>query len=86
QLVGAMEEAEIDLWITPAAPGAAPAGLDSTGDPVMNLPWSQAGLPSLSLPAGRNAQRLPLGLQAIGRWWADESLLLWGAQLAETVG
>ncbi len=73
-----MEEHELDLWLTPSAVGAAPAGLESTGDPVMNLPWTQAGLPVLSVPAGRNAKGLPLGLQLIGRWWSDEKLLAWG--------
>ncbi len=85
QIQTRMEEQNLDLWISPAAPGAAPAGLEGTGDPVMNLPWSQAGLPSLSLPAGRNAAGLPLGLQAIGRWWADENLLHWGVELAKVV-
>ena len=41
----AMDSRSIDLWITPAAPGPAPAGLSSTGSPIMNLPFSQAGLP-----------------------------------------
>ncbi len=36
----------IDLWISPAATGPAPRGLESTGDPVMNLPWTHAGLPT----------------------------------------
>ncbi len=81
RLMALMEEHGIDLWITPAAPGAAPAGLESTGDPVMNLPWTQAGLPALSLPAGRNAEGLPLGLQLVGRWWGDENVLGWGRKI-----
>jgi Asp-tRNA(Asn)/Glu-tRNA(Gln) amidotransferase A subunit family amidase len=64
----------IDAWITPAAPGPAPAGLDSTGDPAMSVPWSMAGLPAVSLPAGQ-VGLLPLGLQCIGRHGEDESLL-----------
>ncbi|MCK7627439.1 amidase [Streptomyces sp. RS10V-4] len=67
--------AGIDLWIAPAATGPAPAGLATTGDSVMCLPWSNAGLPSLSLPAGRSAAGLPLGLELVGRWGADEELL-----------
>ncbi|MEM7587297.1 MAG: amidase [Acidobacteriota bacterium] len=80
-----MSEHEIDLWISPAAPGGAPAGLDSTGDPVMNLPWSQSGLPTLTVPAGRDAQRLPLGFQLTGRWWSDETLLAWGVDIEEAL-
>lgn len=73
--------AGIDLWLSPAAPGPAPEGLESTGDPVMNLPWTQAGLPTLSLPAGRTDSGLPLGLQVAGRGFADEALLDWGRDL-----
>jgi Asp-tRNA(Asn)/Glu-tRNA(Gln) amidotransferase A subunit family amidase len=69
------DAAGADLWIAPATVGAAPAGLASTGDPVMNLPWTHAGLPTLSLPAGKTADGLPLGLQLVGRWWGDEALL-----------
>jgi Asp-tRNA(Asn)/Glu-tRNA(Gln) amidotransferase A subunit family amidase len=72
-----MNEHGIELWLSPAAPGPAPKGLDSTGDPVMNLPWTHAGLPALNLPSGLNAEGLPLGLQLAGRWWADEQLLAW---------
>jgi Asp-tRNA(Asn)/Glu-tRNA(Gln) amidotransferase A subunit family amidase len=53
----------IDLWISPSAPGTAPEGIESTGDPVMNLPWTHAGLPSVSLPSGDNDEGLPFGLQ-----------------------
>ena len=69
-----MEENEIDAWITPAAPGAAPLWLEGTGDPVMNLPWTQAGLPSITLPTGENQMGLPLGSQLVGRWGQDERL------------
>lgn len=77
----AMDAERIDLWVSPAATGAAPRGLDSTGDPVMNLPWTQAGLPALSLPAGTDAHGLPFGLQLTARRGADESLLGWAAEL-----
>ena len=80
-----MDEHRLDLWISPPALGAAPRGLDSTGDPVMNIPWTQAGMPALSLPSGRNAAGLPLGLQVSARWWADEELLAWARELGEVV-
>ncbi len=71
----------IDLWISPSTVGPAPKGLDSTGDPVMNLPWTQAGLPTMNLPAGKNQDGLPLGLQIVGNWYKDESLLFWAKEL-----
>ncbi len=61
--------------MTPAATGPAPRGLDSTGDAVMSLPWSYAGLPAMSLPAGCAPDGLPLGLQCVGAAGADERLL-----------
>jgi Asp-tRNA(Asn)/Glu-tRNA(Gln) amidotransferase A subunit family amidase len=82
ELSAAMEENALDLWISPPALGAAPHGLGSTGDPVMNLPWTQAGMPAIALPAGRNAAGLPLGLQVTARAGADEELLAWARALA----
>ncbi|HEX9736724.1 MAG TPA: amidase family protein, partial [Thermoanaerobaculia bacterium] len=76
-----MNEHQMGLWISPAAPGPAPEGLGWTGDPVMNLPWTQAGLPTLGLPSGTSADGLPLGLQLAGRWYEDEALLLWAGDL-----
>lgn len=67
------------LWLAPSAVGAAPAGLASTGDPVMNLPWTQAGMPALGLPTGWSAQGLPLGSQFVAAYGQDEQLLAWGA-------
>ncbi|HYO11777.1 MAG TPA: amidase [Thermoanaerobaculia bacterium] len=76
-----MDRYRIDLWISPPALGAAPRGLDSTGDPVMNLPWTHAGVPTLCLPAGRNGDGLPMGLQIAGGLGDDEDLLFWAGDL-----
>lgn len=77
-----MQLAGIDLWVSPAAPGPAPQGIHATGDPAMNLPWTYAGLPSVTVPAGRAANGLPLGLQCVAPFMADEQLLAWAAPLA----
>jgi Asp-tRNA(Asn)/Glu-tRNA(Gln) amidotransferase A subunit family amidase len=76
----------IDIWITPSTIGPAPKGLDSTGDPIMNLPWTQAGLPAINLPAGKSQDGLPLGLQIVGNWYKDESLLFWAKDLERALG
>ena len=85
----AMEHAftdhKIDLWICPSTIGAAPKGLESTGDPIMNLPWTQAGLPVMNLPAGNSEEGLPLGLQLIANWYQDESLLFWAKDLEKVL-
>ena len=77
----AMDAAGIDLWVCPAASGPAPAGLASTGDPHLQLPWTHAGLPAVTLPWTTAAGGLPLGLQLVGRFMDDERLLAWAAQL-----
>ncbi len=78
-----MLQAGIDLWVCPAAPGPAPEGIDSTGSPIMNLPWTYAGMPTTTVPAGRAANGLPFGLQCVSAAMADEYLLEWLAPLAE---
>jgi Asp-tRNA(Asn)/Glu-tRNA(Gln) amidotransferase A subunit family amidase len=80
-----MTQAGIDLWVCPSAPGPAPQGITSTGSPLMNLPWTHAGMPAISLPAGHAANGLPLGLQCVGAFMTDEHLLKWAAHLAEVV-
>ena len=81
-----MDRHGLDVWIAPPALGAAPKGLDSTDDPVMNLPWTQAGLPAIQLPAGRDDQELPMGLQVVGRFGADGRLLTWAWKLETALG
>lgn len=82
ELSALMTTEGIDLWLSPAATGPAPLGLESTGNPVMNLPWTHAGLPTLSLPSGLNSSGLPFGLQLTGSWYGDEQLLKWGEKIA----
>lgn len=81
-----MERAGIDLWVCPSATGPAPEGLATTGSPLMNLPWTHAGVPAISLPAGKAANGLPLGLQCAGRFMQDERLLAWAEPMASIVG
>ncbi|HRN69369.1 MAG TPA: amidase family protein, partial [Promineifilum sp.] len=82
ELHGLMDAHGLDLWIAPAAVGAALPGLESTGDPVMALPWTHAGLPAVSLPAGTDAAGWPMGLQVVGRFGRDEELLALTARLS----
>ncbi|HLZ81678.1 MAG TPA: amidase [Ktedonobacteraceae bacterium] len=78
-----MSQNGIDLWLAPAATGPAPEGIISTGDPLMNLPWTHAGLPVITLPAGKAANGLPLGLQCVADFMADEKLVVWAEDIAK---
>lgn len=57
--------ADCDACVTLAAPGAAPVGLGSTGDPIFTVPTSLLGVPSVTLPVLED-EGLPLGLQLFG--------------------
>ena len=60
--------------LTPAAPGPAPLGLSTTGDPRMNAPWTAMGNPALSIPMPL-ASGLPLGLQLTADIGQDSRVL-----------
>jgi hypothetical protein len=50
-------------------------GLESTGDPIFNNPWSMTGNPPVSLPSGLRESGLPLAIQLVGSSFAEGSLL-----------
>jgi len=85
QMTQTMNDNQIDLWICPPAVGPAPKGLDSTGDPVLCLPWTQIGFPAINLPAGKNDEGLPMGFQLVGKWSTDEALLAWAKDIEKIV-
>jgi Asp-tRNA(Asn)/Glu-tRNA(Gln) amidotransferase A subunit family amidase len=64
---------EFDACLTLAAPGAAPVGLEWTGDPAFVVPGSMLGVPTISVPALEDGG-LPLGLQLLGFAHADAAL------------
>ena len=78
-------EATCDVVATPTSPTTAFRLGERTREPlqmylsdVFTAPASLAGLPSLSLPCGRDAG-LPVGLQLTGRAWDERCLLGLGA-------
>ena len=93
QARGDLDEARADfaaltekcsIWATPSALGSAPHGLETTGDPRCNAPFTALGVPSISLPFGKAANGLPLGLQLTAPA-GGEDLLLAAAQRCEDV-
>src|SRR6516162_9138461 len=67
--------ADVDVLLTPSAPGEAPKGLASTGEPNFDSIWTLAWTPCLTLPAGSGRSGLPLGIQLVGPRFRDEALL-----------
>lgn len=64
-----------DAIITPAAPGAAPAGFETTGDPVFNSLWSLCGTPAVTVPLLQAENGMPMGVQLVGPRGHDARLL-----------
>lgn len=64
-----------DVLLTPTIPEPAPEGLDSTGDPAFQSPWSLSGVPTITLPSGLSTNGLPLGIQLIAGTGGDRELL-----------
>jgi aspartyl-tRNA(Asn)/glutamyl-tRNA(Gln) amidotransferase subunit A len=65
----------VDCLVTPSAPTPALLGLDSTGDPAFNAPWSLCGFPTVTVPSGLTRGGLPLGMQLIDGHFREAHLL-----------
>jgi aspartyl-tRNA(Asn)/glutamyl-tRNA(Gln) amidotransferase subunit A len=86
--------AGVEAILTPTTPSAAFAiGERGRADPiemylndVFTVTVNMAGLPAISVPAGLDSQGLPLGLQLIGRPFAEETLFSLGAIIERAAG
>ncbi len=84
----------VDAILTPATPSAAfGIGEKGSGDPVemylndiFTVTVNMAGLPGIAVPAGFDAQGLPLGLQVIGRAFDEETLFAVGQAIEDAAG
>jgi Asp-tRNA(Asn)/Glu-tRNA(Gln) amidotransferase A subunit family amidase len=65
----------VDALLTFSAPGAAPKGLDWTGDPRFNRLWTLMGVPCINIPAIVTNGGLPVGVQVITRFGDDAGAL-----------
>ncbi|MEH2469498.1 aspartyl-tRNA(Asn)/glutamyl-tRNA(Gln) amidotransferase subunit A [Nitrobacteraceae bacterium AZCC 2161] len=84
----------IHAILTPATPSAA-FGIGEKGgaDPIemylndiFTVTVNMAGLPGIAVPAGKDAQGLPLGLQLIGRPFDEETLFSLGETIEQASG
>jgi aspartyl-tRNA(Asn)/glutamyl-tRNA(Gln) amidotransferase subunit A len=84
----------IHALLTPATPSAAfGIGEKGAADPVemylndiFTVTVNMAGLPGIAVPAGRDVQGLPLGLQLIGRPFDEETLFSLGEVIEQSAG
>jgi Asp-tRNA(Asn)/Glu-tRNA(Gln) amidotransferase A subunit family amidase len=75
--------AAFPILLTPAAPGGAPFGLASTGDPIMNAVWTALGTPAVTIPMPTEPTELPLGMQLIAAPRNDAMLLKMAGRVEE---
>jgi Asp-tRNA(Asn)/Glu-tRNA(Gln) amidotransferase A subunit family amidase len=66
---------EIDVLLALSAPGVAPEGLASTGDPRFNRLWTLMGTPCVNVPAVVADGGLPIGVQVIADYGDDAKAL-----------
>ena len=73
----ALEEifSRCDAILCPAAPGPAPAGLESTGDAIFNGLWTLCGPPAVTVPILTASNGLPMGVQLVAGRGDDARLM-----------
>ena len=85
--------AKVDALLTPTAPSAAFGLGERMDDPikmyfndVFTVPANMAGIPGMSVPAGLDAQGLPLGLQILGRPFDEETVFAVAQAIEDAAG
>jgi len=73
---------DVDAILTPSTPSSAFKIGDKSDDPVsmylndiFTVPVNLSGLPAISVPAGYDKNKLPLGLQLIGKAFDEQTIL-----------
>ena len=73
---------KVDAILTPSTPSSAFKIGEKTNDPVsmylndiFTVPINLAGLPGISIPAGKDKNNYPLGLQVIGKPFDEQNIL-----------
>ncbi|MGD2181461.1 Asp-tRNA(Asn)/Glu-tRNA(Gln) amidotransferase subunit GatA [Lusitaniella coriacea] len=73
---------KVDVLVCPTSPTTAFKAGEKTDDPLsmylsdlMTIPVNLAGLPAISVPCGFDSQKLPIGLQLIGKALREDLLL-----------
>ena len=81
---------DVDFLVGPVAPTPAFKIGENVHDPIkmyladiLNIPASLAGLPAISVPAGKTESGLPVGVQIIGKMESDSKILALADSLEE---
>ena len=76
---------QCDVLLSPIIPGKIRKIGELINDPVQNLledlytvPVNLVGIPSLAIPAGFTSDKLPIGMQLMGKKFEEEKILQWG--------
>ena len=84
---------QVDALVTPTTPSAAFAQGDKMDDPIQmylndlfTVTANLAGVPAISVPAGLDANGLPLGLQIIGKPFDEETVFAVSAEMERAAG
>lgn len=82
----------VDLLLAPVSPTTAFKIGEKNSDPlkmylndIFTIPANLAGLPALSVPAGRDGEGLPIGVQFIGASFSEEALFSIGKFVEDNV-
>lgn len=75
-----------DCVVSPSSVDTAPKGLEWTGSPAFNAPWSLTGLPSITIPSGLAENKMPLGLQIISKPFSEWNLFSVAGWCEEKLG
>ncbi len=70
----------VDLLVVPTTPVPAPSLDDNDLQTTRTLtrftyPFNLPGVPAISIPCGFTSGGLPIGLQLVGRWWEEGTVL-----------
>jgi Asp-tRNA(Asn)/Glu-tRNA(Gln) amidotransferase A subunit family amidase len=65
----------LDVVLTPSAPGEAPEGLHTTGNAIFNRMWTLLHVPCVGIPVCRGPKNLPVGVTLVGPRLTDARLL-----------
>jgi Asp-tRNA(Asn)/Glu-tRNA(Gln) amidotransferase A subunit family amidase len=77
--------AEFDFLLTPSSAGEAPPSIETTGDSKFNRAWTALGFPCVHVPFGQSKHGLPLGMQLVGPYETDMTLIAWAKWAATSL-